>query len=107
MIAQRRRAEGAITAHATSAQLGLSDISRVGARPESNSKFVGKESGEAFPTVVDQLPMIDDHALVVDAPATNAWKAVLDEIDRATAGPLAIAYAHVIGCKPPLPSGTR
>jgi hypothetical protein len=58
-------------------------------------------------TAVAQLPRIDDHAIVVDAPVTEAWAAVLDELDGATSGPLAATYARVVGCQPSHPSGTR
>lgn len=56
---------------------------------------------------MDQLPWIDNHALLVDAPVTEVWTAMLNEIDRATSGPLATAYARVIGCQPARASGTR
>jgi hypothetical protein len=56
---------------------------------------------------VGQLPRIDDHAIVVDAPVTEAWAAVLDELDGATSGSLATTYARVIGCKPSRESGPR
>ena len=69
--------------------------------------FVREGSAQAFSKVVDLLPWIDDHALVVDTPVTEVWKAVLDEVDRATSGPLATAYARCLGCKPSRSSGTR
>ena len=69
--------------------------------------YVRKGSGQASSTVVGQLPRIDDHATIVDAAVTEAWAAVLDELDGATSGPLATTYARVIGCKPSRPSGTR
>jgi hypothetical protein len=69
--------------------------------------FVREGSAQASLTVVGQLPRIDDHAIVVDAPVTEAWAAVLDQLDGATSGPLAATYARVIRCKPSRPSGTR
>jgi hypothetical protein len=58
-------------------------------------------------TAVAQVPRIDDHAIVVDAPVAEAWAAVLDELDRATSGSLAASYARVVRCKPSRPSGMR
>jgi hypothetical protein len=69
--------------------------------------FVREGSGQASLTAVAQLPRIDDHAIVVDAPVAETWAAVLDELDRATSGPLAAPYARVVRCKPSRPSGTR
>lgn len=54
-----------------------------------------------------QLPRIDDHAIVADAPVTEAWAALLDELDGATSGRLATTYARVIGCQPRRASGKR
>jgi hypothetical protein len=54
-----------------------------------------------------QLPRIDDHSIVVDAPVSEAWAAVLGELEGVTSGPLATTYARVIGCKPSRASGTR
>jgi hypothetical protein len=45
--------------------------------------------------------------VLVDAPVTEVWAAMLDVLDHATSGPLAATYARVVGCKPSSSSGTR
>jgi hypothetical protein len=56
---------------------------------------------------VGRLPTIDEHAIVVDAPVTEVWAAMLDQLGEATSGPLAATYARLIGCRPSSSSGPR
>lgn len=52
-------------------------------------------------------PRLDEHAIIVDAPATDAWAALLESLDGWTSSPVAAAYAKAIRCEPSRPLGPR
>lgn len=61
----------------------------------------------ADPTPKDELPLVDEHDVVVDADAERVWTAMSETLDAAFTGPLADAYASLVGCAPSRASGAR
>ena len=53
------------------------------------------------------LPRVDEHAVEIDASATDAWDALLARIDGSFSGRIASAYARLVGCVPADATGPR
>jgi hypothetical protein len=52
-----------------------------------------------------ELPRIDEHALVIDAPPEVVWAAALEVFGGVLSGPVAAAFARLLGCEPARRSG--
>ena len=53
----------------------------------------------AIDVPVESLPAIDEHAVVVRAPAEATWDAIVATIPRSVGGRLAERYARAVGCE--------
>ena len=53
------------------------------------------------------LPLIDEHRRIIDAPQERVWTALLDMLGGLFASPAASLYARAVGCDPPTASGPR
>ena len=54
---------------------------------------------------VDDLPVLDEHAVDVGAPPEAVWEAVVATFQDALGGPLPAAYATAVGCRPARATG--
>ena len=54
-----------------------------------------------------ELPFVDEHATVISAEPDRVWAALLATVDQTFSQPAAAAYARLVGCRPPSPSGPR
>ena len=58
-------------------------------------------------TTPTPLPLVDEHAVDVDAAADRVWTALGAALDGAFGGGLSSAYARLVGCDPATTSGPR
>ncbi|MFE7581145.1 hypothetical protein ACFU5Y_06220 [Streptomyces gardneri] len=53
------------------------------------------------------LPYVDEHAIIVDAGAAEAWALVRDRVERSLSQPWLASYARVVGAEPREAGGPR
>jgi hypothetical protein len=53
------------------------------------------------------LPLVDEHAVDVEAPPSAVWPALLATVDEAFSGRVASVYALVVRCSDPRSGGPR
>lgn len=57
--------------------------------------------------VTEELPYVDEHAVVVSAGVDDVWHALLDALDGSFSRPGSACYARVVGCADTTASGPR
>lgn len=59
----------------------------------------GAPRARAIDVPIEDLPRIDEHSIVVAAPQTAAWEALIPVLRRAFGGPLPARVARGLGCR--------
>ncbi|MGH2952552.1 MAG: hypothetical protein ACRDK9_00835 [Solirubrobacterales bacterium] len=54
--------------------------------------------GRPIDLPLESLPPIDEHAVEIAAPATDAWEALVDVVGGAFSSPASVALARALGC---------
>lgn len=54
-----------------------------------------------------ELPLVDEHAVDVQALPESVWTALLETLERSFGRPVAAAYARAVGCEPAAAAGPR
>jgi hypothetical protein len=55
----------------------------------------------------EELPFVDEHALVLERPVADVWPAVTYVAERASSGAAAARVALLLGCADPVAGGPR